>query len=146
MRLASFAIVLALSTLVLSSVALAEPTWCEEDPVFVVNGLAVDVTTGFDGAELQYVDGIDFVLEVPANVTASASLAASVYVPITATVTRTLDAWTGVGAIPVVAHVTVNGKRSFDTATRVTGTYGALVSTTLEKSNKTLSLAFELGQ
>jgi hypothetical protein len=106
----------------------------------------VDVTTGFDGAELTYVDGIDFVLEVPANVTASASLAASVHVPITATVTRTLAPWTGLGSIPVVAHVTVNGKRSFDTTTRVTGTYGALVSTTLEKSNKTLSLAFELGQ
>ena len=109
-----------------SSAAWAGPQWCEEDPEFVVNGALVDVTTLFPGSYASYVDGpVNFNLQVPSNVLAAAvSLPGTI--PVTASISRTLPAYYGIGSIPVVVTVTMNSSASFETYTQVTGLGGSV--------------------
>ena len=129
-------------SLVSASTALAGPEWCEEDPVFSVNGIEVDITTGFDLASLAYAQSATFELQVPSNVTAVA-LTVPGTIPITSKVSNVLPAWT-TGNIPVVSLVTVTGTKSFSTSTQIAGMYGTLASWTPGSSNKTQKISFSL--
>ena len=135
------------SALVLSLVfggnALAGPEWCEEDPVFSVNGIEVDVTTGFSLASLPYAKSATFELQVPSNVLA-VQVTTPGTVPIYTKISPVLAPYTGSGNIPVVALVTVKGSQSFTTSTQIAGLYGAVVGWTPGSSNKTQTIAFSL--
>lgn len=102
--------------------ALAGPEWCEEDPIFLVNGALIDVTTGFPSAYVASIQNVTFELLVPSNVIASV-VSIPGNVPITALVTPSLPAYDGIGQIPVVVNVTVTSPETFNTSTRITGTY-----------------------
>lgn len=115
----------------------AGPQWCEEDPEFVVNGNVVDVTTTFDGQYASSVKGnVVFVLKVPVN-TLAAVVALPGTVPLEASVSYSLPAWSGSGKIPVVATVSVKASKSFATSTSTTGTAVELTATTAGTSNTT---------
>src|SRR2546430_15198268 len=84
------------STLLLSSSAWAGPQWCEEDPEFLVNGALVDVTTWFPGAYAATTSNVHFDMQVPSNsIAAVVSLPGTV--PVTASISRTLPAYYGIG-------------------------------------------------
>jgi hypothetical protein len=102
--------------------AVAGPEWCEEDPIFMVNGALIDVTTGFPSQYLASIQGITFELLVPSNVVASV-VSIPGNVPITGLVTPSLAEYNGIGQIPVVVLVTVTSTETFQTSTRITGTY-----------------------
>ncbi len=119
---------LLLSSTVLSGAAWAGPVWCEEDPEFIVNGAAVDVTTFIPASYASTITGsVNFDLQVPSNVVAAA-VSLPGYVPVTATVSRTLAPYSGIGQIPVVVTVTMNTSERFDTYTQITGMGGTLVN------------------
>ena len=140
----AFAIALGVSTLVLSGNASAGPEWCEEDPVFVVNGALLDVTTTFSADYVSSLKGpVQFELLVPSNATA-AVVALPGTVPSTAKITRSLPASWGVLAVPVVVKVTVPAAASFATSTTVTGTYVWLSSTVEGRSNVTTNVKYTL--
>jgi hypothetical protein len=83
-------------------------------------------------------------LLVPTNaIAAVVSLPADV--PMTAKVSRVLPA-TGLLSlgVPVVVKVTINATASFDTKTKVTGTYLWLSSTVYGKSNVTTQVKYTL--
>ena len=104
------------------AVAHAETEWCAEDPVLVIDGRVVDITTTFDRAYLGTIrDAILFEVEVPENVMSVAAIGVSTFVPHEIQISRTLPAWDGLGSLPVVARVTVRADASFDTFTRITG-------------------------
>lgn len=111
-----------------SSAAWAGPQWCEEDPEFIVNGALVDVTTLFPGSYAAYVNGpVNFNLQVPSNVVAAAvSLPGTI--PVTASISRTLPAYYGIGSIPVVVTVTMSSSVSFPTYTQITGLGGSVLN------------------
>lgn len=154
----AFAVMLAVSTIGLATDALGGPEWCEDDPVFVVNGAILDVTTAFPAENVGDIkDPIEFELVVPENVTAAVvSLPGAV--PATATITYSLPAYSGIGGIPVVVNVTVKASAHFETLTRVTGAYttsdlagqldgsapDAGVSTVQGKSNVTTQVGYSL--
>jgi len=139
---ASIAAAVALSV-VFSSSALAGPNWCEEDPVFSVNGIEVDITTGFDLSSQPYAKSATFELQVPSNVIA-VQVTTPGTVPITTKISPVLPAWSGSGNIPVVSLVTVAGTKSFSTSTQIAGMYGTLASWTPGSSNKTQKISFSL--
>ena len=140
----AFSTSVVLSTLVLGGVASASPQWCEEDPTFVVNGAILDVTTQFPAYYQSAIKGpVEFELLVPANaIAAVVSIPGSV--PLTAKVTRSLPAYHGLLAVPVVVRVTVPAAASFDTQTRVAGTYLWLASNVKGKSNVTTYVSYYL--
>jgi hypothetical protein len=134
------------TTLWQGKLAVASPQWCEEDPVFVVNGATLDVTTGIPSDAVDTLSGpIEFELLVPVNATA-AVLALPSTIPATAKVTKSLPATGGLFSttVPVVVRVSVPARGSFDTQTRITGTYGALASTVWGKSNVTTKVSYAL--
>lgn len=141
----AFTLAFAFSTLVLGVGADAGVQWCESDPVFMVNGALVDVTTGFPASYTSSLKGaVAYEVLVPSNVIATVvSLPASV--PTTAKISRVLPP-TGLLSlgVPVVVKVTINATASFDTKTRVSGTYLWLSSTAYGKSNVTTQVKYTL--
>ena len=141
----SFSICLVISTLALSAGATASPQWCEDDPVFVVNGALVDVSTAFPAEYRSTIKGpVAFELLVPSNaVAAVVSLPGET--PMTAKITRSLPAngLLSIG-VPVIVRVTVPASESFDTRTSVKGTYLWLSSTAYGKSNVTTQVRYTL--
>ena len=141
----AFSLAFAFSTLVLGVGADAGVQWCESDPVFLVNGALVDVTTAFPATYASTLKGaVAYEVLVPSNAIATVvSLPAAV--PTTATISKVLPA-TGLLSlgVPVVVKVTVKASASFDTKTQVTGTYLWLSSTAYGKSNVTTQVKYTL--
>ncbi len=141
----AFTVAFGLSTLVLGLDADAGVQWCEEDPVFTVNGALLDVTTAFPAGYASTIKGaVAFELLVPSNaVAAVVSLPGAV--PMTAKISHTLPA-TGLLSlgVPVIVKVTVKASASFDTKTSVSGTYLWLSSTAYGKSNVTTQVSYTL--
>jgi hypothetical protein len=70
---------------------------------------------------------VNFNLQVPSNVVAAAvSLPGTI--PVTATISRTLPAYYGVLAIPVVVTVSMNSSVTFQTYTQITGLGGSVLN------------------
>jgi len=140
-----FTLAFALSTLTLGLGADAGVQWCESDPVFLVNGAIVDVTTGFPANYTSTLKGaVAYEVLVPSNAIALVvSLPANV--PTTAKISRVLPA-TGLLSIgvPVIVKVTINATASFQTKTQVTGTFLWLSATAYGKSNVTTQVKYTL--
>jgi hypothetical protein len=114
--------------LVMGDSAYAGQQWCEEDPTFLVGGSLVDITTVFPGAYASKIQGsVHFDLQVPSNVIALViSLPGTV--PVTASISRTLPRYFGLGRIPVVVTVSMNASVAFPTYTRALGTTSTLLA------------------
>jgi hypothetical protein len=141
-----FALAFTVSALAQGRYAAAGLQWCEEDPVFIVNGALLDVTAAMPADALPSLRGpVEFELLVPANATAAVVSIPS-NIPATAKITRSLPATWGPlsPSVPVVVKVTVSARDSFDTSTRVTGTYLWLSSTVWGKSNATTRVSYTL--
>ena len=118
--------------------------WCSEDPVFVVNGNIVDVTTSFPAQYVSNIKGpVVFELHVPENAVA-AVVTISGRVPLEGRVVRSLPAWWGLVGLPVVVRVTLKANSSFETRTQVTGTGLFLTSTVYGKSNQVTTASYRL--
>ena len=141
----AFTFAFAFSTLALGVGADAGVQWCESDPVFLVNGAIVDVTTGFPANYTGTLKGaVNYEVLVPSNAVALVvSLPANV--PTTAKISRVLPA-TGLLSlgVPVIVKVTINATASFQTKTQVTGTFLWLSSTAYGKSNVTTQVKYTL--
>ncbi|TMC74812.1 MAG: hypothetical protein E6J13_00930 [Chloroflexi bacterium] len=141
----AFTLAFVFSTLVLGHDASAGVQWCESDPLFVVNGAILDVTTAFPASYTSTLkEPIAIELLVPTNAVATVvSLPGAV--PMTAKISKALPA-TGLLSlgVPVVVKVTVKASASFDTKTKVTGTYLWLSSTAYGKSNVTTQVSYTL--
>jgi hypothetical protein len=118
--------------------------WCSEDPLFVVNGNLVDVTTSFPA---QYIDSIKgpivFELHVPENAIA-AVVTVSGRVPLEGKVIKSLPRWWGLVGLPVVVRVSLKATGSFETRTQVTGTGLFLTTTVNGKSNQVTTASYKL--
>jgi len=137
------ALVIAITMLASARPAAAGVQWCAEDPEFFVNGNIIDVTMLFDGAYAGSIDGsVHFDMRVPWNVLAF-PLSLPGAVPVTASISRTLPAWTG-GPIPVVVTVSMDASSKFATTTLVSGTYGALTSQITGWSTSPTKASFKL--
>ena len=140
-----FTFAFAISTFVMSSDASAGVQWCESDPLFVVNGSILDVTTAFPtGYTSSLSEPIAIELVVPTNaIAAVVSLPANV--PMTAKISRVLPSGGLLSlGVPVIVKVTYRATASFDTKTKVTGTYLWLSSTVYGKSNVTTQVRYTL--
>lgn len=145
MRRVSFVLVFVLLVSMLSAgKADAGFEWCSEDPVFVVNGNIVDVTTSFPAKHIDSIKGpVVFELHVPENAIA-AVVTVSGRVPLEGRVIKSLPRWWGLVGLPVVVRVTLKATQSFETQTRVTGT-GLFLTTTVEgKSNQVTVASYRL--
>ena len=119
--------------------------WCESDPVFVVNGAIVDVTTAFPAGYTGSInEPIAIELLVPTNAIA-AVVSLPTEVPMTAKISRVLPSggFLSLG-VPVIVKVTYKATASFDTQTKITGTYLWLSSTVYGKSNVTTQVRYTL--
>jgi hypothetical protein len=145
MRRISFVFVFVLLVSMLSAgKADAGFEWCSEDPVFVVNGNIIDVTTSFPAAYVDSIRGpVVFELLVPEN-TIAAVVTVSGRVPLEGKVTKSLPRWWGLTGLPVVVRVSLNATASFETRTRVTGTGLFLTTTVTGKSNKVTVASYRL--
>jgi hypothetical protein len=140
-----FAFAFVSSMLSFGKFAVAGVSWCEEDPVFMVNGAVLDVTTAIPASYVSTLKGpMTFEVLVPSNATAAVISLPST-IPATAKISRSLPA-TGLLSlgVPVVVKVTVPATASFDTKTQVTGTYLWLSSTEWGKSNVTTKVSYTL--
>ncbi len=140
-----FAVAFLFSTLFLGSGADAGVQWCESDPLFLVNGAIVDVTTAFPTDYTSTIkDPVAIELQVPSNAIAVV-LSLPANVPMTAKISKVLPA-TGLLSlgVPVVVKVTIKASASFDTRTKVAGTYLWLSSTVYGKSNVTTQVKYTL--
>jgi hypothetical protein len=119
--------------------------WCESDPLFVVNGAIVDVTTAFpDGYKDSLKEPIAIELLVPTNAIA-AVVSLPTEVPMTAKISRVLPSGGLLSlGVPVIVKVTYKASASFDTKTRITGTFLWLSSTVYGKSNVTTQVKYTL--
>lgn len=145
MRRVSFVFVFVLLVSMLSAgKADAGFEWCSEDPVFVVNGNIIDVTTSFPAKHIDSIKGpVVFELHVPENAVA-AVVTVSGRVPLEGRVIKSLPRWWGLVGLPVVVRVTLKATQSFETQTRVTGT-GLFLTTTVEgKSNQVTVASYRL--
>jgi hypothetical protein len=141
----AFTLAFALSTLVLGHDAEAGVQWCESDPVFLVNGAVVDITTAFpDGYKDKLKEPIAIELLVPTDAIA-AVVSLPTEVPMTAKISRVLpsDGLLSLG-VPVIVKVTYKASASFDTRTKITGTFLWLSSTVYGKSNVTTQVRYTL--
>lgn len=141
----AFTVAFAVSTLVLGFDADAGVQWCESDPLFLVNGAIVDVTTAFPaGYKTSISQPVEIELQVPTNAIALVvSLPANV--PMTAKISRVLPSGGLLSlGVPVVVKVTYKASASFDTRTKVTGTFLWLSSTVYGKSNVTTQVRYTL--
>lgn len=121
------AIAFLVATVMLSTSASAAPQWCEEDPEFLVNGALVDVTTWFPGQYAATTSRVHFDMQVPSNAIAVV-LSLPGTVPVTASISKTLPRYYGLGAVPVVVTVTVYSTSKFQHTTTVIGLGGTLLS------------------
>lgn len=140
-----FAVAFAMSTLVSGIDADAGVSWCESDPLFVVNGGIIDVTTAFPAGYKNTIKApIAIELLVPKNAIA-AVVSLPTEVPMTAKISRVLPSG-GLPSlgVPVIVKVTYTASASFDTRTRVTGTFLWVSSTVYGKSNVTTQVRYTL--
>src|SRR2546422_11373131 len=140
-----FAIAFSFSTLVMGLGADAGVSWCESDPLFVVNGAILDVTTGFPAAfKTSINEPVALELLVPTNAVALV-LSLPTNVPMTATISRVLPSGGLLSlGVPVIVKVTIKATASFDTRTKVAGTFLRLSSTVYGKSNVTTQVRYTL--
>ena len=118
--------------------------WCSEDPVFIVNGNLIDVTTSFPAQYVSSIKGpVVFELLVPENAIA-AVVTISGRVPLESKITKSLPRWWGLLGLPVVVRVYLNATASFETRTRVTGTGLFLTNTVYGKSNQVTVASYRL--
>ena len=125
--------------------AFAGVQWCEEDPVFLVNGSLVDITTTFDAKYASKIKGtVHFDLQVPVNAVAIVvSLPGDV--PVSASISRTLPANWALLTVPVALTVSMDASgSSFTTYTRVTGTAAKLLTTFSGDSSYPLKKKFNM--
>lgn len=135
-RSALMALVFVVSSFAMQQEAFAGVQWCEEDPVFLVNGGLVDITTTFEAQYVSKIKGsVHFDLQIPANAI-GVVLSLPANPPATASIRRTLPANWSLLTTPVVLTVTMDTSgASFPTYTRVLGT-GAKLLTTFEGDSK----------
>jgi hypothetical protein len=140
-----FALAFTISTLTLGLGADAGVQWCESDPLFVVNGAILDVTTAFPaGYTSTLKEPIAIELLVPTNAIA-AVVSLPTNVPMTAKITRVLSSGGLLSlGVPVIVKVTYRATASFDTKTKITGTFLWLSSTVYGKSNVTTQVRYTL--
>jgi hypothetical protein len=141
----AFTLAFALSTLVLGHDAEAGVQWCESDPVFLVNGAVVDITTAFpDGYKDKLKEPIAIELLVPTDAIA-AVVSLPTEVPMTAKISNVLPSGGLLSlGVPVIVKVTYKASASFDTRTKITGTFLWLSSTVYGKSNVTTQVRYTL--
>lgn len=141
----AFTLAFAFSTLVLGFDANAGVQWCESDPLFLVNGSILDVTTAFpDGYRASLKDPIAIELLVPTNALAVV-VSLPTNVPMTAKITRVLPSGGLLSlGVPVIVKVTYRATASFETRTKITGTYLWFSSTVYGKSNVTTQVRYTL--
>jgi hypothetical protein len=140
-----FTLAFAFSTLSLGLGADAGVQWCESDPLFLVNGAIVDVTTAFPASYTSTLkEPIAIELLVPTNAIA-AVVSLPTNVPMTAKISRVLSSGGLLSlGVPVIVKVTYKASASFDTKTKITGTYLWLSSTVYGKSNVTTQVRYTL--
>jgi hypothetical protein len=140
-----FAIAFAFSTFVMGIDADAGVQWCESDPLFVVNGAIIDVTTAFPlGYKGTLNEPIAIELLVPTNAIA-AVVSLPTAVPMTAKISKVLPSGGLLSlGVPVIVKVTYRASASFDTRTKITGTFLWLSSTVYGKSNVTTQVRYTL--
>jgi hypothetical protein len=140
-----FAVAFVFSTFVMGVDANAGVQWCESDPIFLVNGAIVDVTTAFpDGYQDNIKEPIAIELLVPTNATALV-VSLPTEVPMTAKISNVLPSGGLLSlGVPVIVKVTYKANASFDTRTKVTGTFLWLSSTVYGKSNVTTQVRYTL--
>src|SRR5213593_845551 len=140
-----FTFAFGLSTFVLGLDADAGVQWCESDPLFLVNGAILDVTTAFPASYTSTLkDPIAIELQVPTNAIA-AVVSLPTNVPMTAKISRVLSSGGLLSlGVPVIVKVSYKASASFDTKTKVTGTYLGLSSTVYGKSNVTTQVKYTL--
>jgi len=140
-----FAIAFCFSTLAMGLGADAGVSWCESDPLFVVNGAILDVTTGFPvGYRSSIKEPVALELLVPTNAIALV-LSLPTDVPMTAKISRVLPSGGLLSlGVPVIVKVTIKSTASFDTRTKVTGTFLLQSSTVYGKSNVTTQVRYTL--
>jgi hypothetical protein len=140
-----FTLAFGLSTLVLGLDADAGVQWCESDPLFLVNGGIVDVTTAFPtGYKSTIKEPVAIELLVPTNAIAVV-LSLPTEVPMTAKISRVLPSGGLLSlGVPVIVKVTYKATASFDTKTKITGTFLTLSSTVYGKSNVTTQVRYTL--
>jgi len=129
-RSALVALAFVVSSFAMQQQAFAGVQWCEEDPVFLVNGSLVDITTTFEAKYAKSIKGtVHFDLQIPSNAIAVVvSLPGDV--PVSASIRRTLPANWSLLTVPVVLTVSMDSSgESFTTYTRVTGTAAKLLTT-----------------
>jgi hypothetical protein len=140
-----FALAFTISTLTLGLGADAGVQWCESDPLFLVNGGIVDVTTAFPaGYKDNIKEPVAIELLVPTNAVAVV-LSLPTEVPMTAKISRVLPSGGLLSlGVPVIVRVTIKATASFETRTKITGTYLWLSSTVYGKSNVTTQMRYTL--
>ena len=140
-----FAMAFCLSTLVMGLGADAGVSWCESDPLFVVNGAILDVTTAFPAVYKTSInEPVALELLVPTNAVALV-LSLPTNVPLTAKISRVLPSGGLLSlGVPVIVKVTIKATASFDTRTKVAGTFLRLSSTVYGKSNVTTQVRYTL--
>ena len=140
-----FAVAFVMSTLVSGIDADAGVSWCESDPLFVVNGGIIDVTTAFPAGYKSTIQApIAIELLVPKNAIA-AVVSLPTEVPMTAKISRVLPSGGLLSlGVPVIVKVTYTASASFDTRTKITGTFLWLSSTVYGKSNVTTQVRYTL--
>jgi hypothetical protein len=141
----AFTLAFVLSTFVLGRDASAGVSWCESDPVFLVNGAVLDVTTAFpDDYKDKLKEPIAIELLVPTNAIA-AVVSLPTEIPMTAKISRVLPSGGLLSlGVPVIVKVTYKANASFDTRTKITGTFLWLSSTVYGKSNVTTQVQYTL--
>jgi len=140
-----FTLAFVLSTFVLGRDAEAGVQWCESDPLFLVNGALLDVTTAFPAGYTSTInEPVAIELLVPTNAIAVV-VSLPTKVPMTAKISRVLSPGGLLSlGVPVIVKVTYKATASFDTKTRITGTYLRLSSTVWGKSNVTTQVRYTL--
>lgn len=96
-----------------SGVANAGLEWCEDDPIFIVNGAQFKLGTGFRTSDLASVTSIAYTVDVPANATTRyVSPPGLGIAPEQVTFVRSQPDPSST-AFAVIVHVTVNASASF---------------------------------
>ncbi len=130
------------SSFATSGVALAGRDWCEDDPVFHVNGSSEHVVAAWDLDSATGVTSLTYVLAVPRNVSAWWTLPSSTRVPTSVAIDRSLPAWHEHDALKVVLHATARSSVSGTVIVQVNGAFGQASAT--GTTNSTIDLPLSL--
>lgn len=151
MRRIALTLALFVFSVLVPAQAAAAPHWCEEDPLFLVNGNLVDITTTFLSDHVQSVNGpIHFELQVPENTLLAAVVSIEGDVPVRGYVSRVLPKSSLLSfGVPVVLRVWMDADAPFETYTKITGLtkWGrqlTLTSTVVGWSTKVQTIKFTL--